>query len=87
MLVAIPGPDEGLATLGLVNTLNQPKLLKFLERAVYTHQAQPRTVDTGRIIHFNRSQRTHRPFHRLDNRFARQGKPATVFLENIKPIS
>jgi hypothetical protein len=87
MLVAATRPDKSLAAPGLVNTLNQSKLLKFFKGTIDTHQTQPRTVYAGRIIHFNRGQRTKGAFHRLNNCFARQSEPATVSLQNIEPIS
>ena len=76
VLVTVPCPDESLAVLGLVDTLDKPQIFELLQCAIDRHQPDVRILVTGSVVNLHRSQRSLAGLHHVHHNAPRARQAA-----------
>jgi hypothetical protein len=86
MLVTLGRRDESLASLRLVNALDQAKFFQLFQRAINGDQSESGILLTRRIIHLDGSQGAVTIGDDLNDGAARVRQPITVILQLSEPV-
>jgi hypothetical protein len=76
VLVTVPCPDESLAVLGLVDTLDKTQIFELLQCAIDRHQPDVRILLTGSVVNLHRSQRSLAGLHHVHHNAPRARQAA-----------
>lgn len=79
--MAVSTGDECLAAVHLVDTLDQPQLLQFLQRPVNGHQSHSGAGCSCPVVNFHRSKGVGRGSDSLNDGFACVGQAVAIFLQ------
>ncbi len=86
MLMTFARRDERLASLRLVNALDQAKFFQLFERAINGDQSEGGILLTRRIIHLDGSQGVVTTGDDLNDGAARARQPIAIVLQLSEPV-
>jgi len=86
MLMTFACRNEGLASLRLVNALNQAEFFQLFERAIDGDQSESGILIARRIIHLDGSQGAATIGDDVNDRAPRTCQPITIVLQLSEPV-